>query len=252
MDNYNRISVIADVHGEVDEYLAICRKLDYTVQIGDMGFKYDHLDQLEPSRNKFFGGNHDNFDKLEQSPPRHYLGRFGSYELNGVKFFWISGAYSVDKAWRTEGKNWFRQEEFTAKETSDCLRLYDEVKPDIVLSHDCPVFMLPYVITNKMKVNPSMTAQFLKAIYLIHAPKLWVFGHHHQNARFHYQDTDFIVLNELCHLDIIQKDGIIKTESIQGKSINCRFYDNFDTRNEVTYIHKLRPVDYQSGSEAWK
>jgi predicted phosphodiesterase len=56
------ITVIGDAHGQYDRYVKMARKRDYTVQIGDLGFKYGCLENLDGEKHKVVGGNHDNYD----------------------------------------------------------------------------------------------------------------------------------------------------------------------------------------------
>jgi hypothetical protein len=210
------LTIISDVHGCNDEYLAITSKTEFSVQVGDMGFSYDHLDQLNPTNHKMFQGNHENFIKLEEQPPKHYLGRFGSYELNGIKFFWIGGADSVDKQYRIEGRDWFRNEQLSFKEQKVCYEMYMDIKPDLVLSHDCPESVKHYFITNDWKIEPSDTNLMLQVFFHVHKPKLWVFAHHHVSYRVEYEGTQFICLNELCHVDISKNNGEYVVSETKG------------------------------------
>ena len=188
------LRIIGDVHGCSDEYLAIASKKEFSVQVGDMGFSYDHLDKLNPENHKFFPGNHEHFEKLKYNPPKHYLGRFGSYELGGIKFFWIGGGYSVDKKYRVEGRDWFPEEELSFAEQKACHEMYMDIKPNFVLSHDCPESVKHFFLTNDWKLEPSNTNLMLQVFFHAHKPKFWVFGHHHVSYRVDYENTQFICL----------------------------------------------------------
>ena len=58
------------------------------------------------------------------------------------------------------------------------LALYERTKPRIVLTHDCPL-----EVTKEMglRVIPSRTSQLLSAMFAIHQPSMWLFGHYHNN-----------------------------------------------------------------------
>lgn len=211
------IRIIADVHGCNDQYLEITKNCDYSIQLGDMGFSYDHLDQLNPENHKMFAGNHEHFEKLKHNPPKHYLGRFGSYELGGIKFFWIGGAYSVDKKYRIEGRDWFPDEELSFAEQKACHEMYMDIKPDLVLSHDCPESVKHYFITNDWKLEPSTTNLMLQVFFHIHKPKLWCHGHHHVNYRVEYEGTQFICLNELCYVNLSIENNEYKVSATLGR-----------------------------------
>lgn len=216
----SKIRIISDVHACYSEYLMVARESEYSVQIGDMAFSYGHMDFLDPAKHKFFAGNHDNCDVLRENPPKHYLGRFGSYELNGIKFFWVGDGKSVDRQYRTEHVSWWRDEELGFAEQKACEKLYLETKPDFVLSHDCPLQVLPFFITNDDKAGPSDTSMMLQCLFHQHQPKLQIFGHHHRNHRTQYENTKFICLNELCHVDVSLHNGEYVVSDTMGFPVN--------------------------------
>ena len=94
------IHLISDVHGKMLEYERIVEDCEYSIQLGDFSTKYSDYHDLwliaESEKHKFFAGNHENFDVLEENPPPHYLGRYGSEKLNNVKFFFVGGGFSPD------------------------------------------------------------------------------------------------------------------------------------------------------------
>lgn len=196
------ITLIGDVHGHYDQYERMARKRDYTIQIGDLGFKYGCLKNLDPNRHKIIAGNHDNYDVIHEFP--HYLGNYGNYELNGVKFFFYRGAYSIDQQYRTIGIDWWPQEQNTIETFMEARTLYRETKPKIFISHCCPFSAIPYFLhpRNAGRVVNSMTDWALDELWKIHKPELWVFGHYHVSRKIELEGTNFVCLNELETLNI--------------------------------------------------
>jgi predicted phosphodiesterase len=192
------ITLIGDVHGKYDRYRSIVEKCEYSVQLGDFGFNYSVLDSIDPSKHKVIRGNHDNYD-LEFP---HDLGHFGSYTLNGVSFFFIRGEYSIDKSYRIPGISWWKNEELNMAQASECIELYEKVRPNLVLSHGCPASIIPHVVTNNWKLDYSYTSKLLDQLWFIHQPRVWVFGHHHRSFCRMVNNTLFNCLNELETLDI--------------------------------------------------
>jgi len=193
--------IIGDVHGKYERYLNAINKTDFSVQLGDFGFDYSILDNVDSNHHRIIAGNHDNYDYVGDYP--HFLGNFGNVEFNGFSFFFVRGGLSVDKAIRTEGINWWREEELNYKEMNDCQIEYEKVKPNMVLSHECPLFLINQVATNSFKIeNPSQTARFLEMLWKIHKPKLWVSAHHHTNKEFYICRTKFVSLGELQSIEI--------------------------------------------------
>jgi predicted phosphodiesterase len=200
-----KIRIIGDVHGKYGEYLSITDGAEYSVQVGDMGFTYDHMKELNPLNHSFIGGNHDNYDII--GDVSHCHGNFGMrHKGDGARgpvleYFIARGAYSVDKEYRTEGRSWWRNEEMNHDEANRCLNKYHRLRPDIVVSHDCPMSMTPFFLTNDYKLIPSFTGKLLEEMFQIHQPKMWFFGHHHNSKVVEAKGTKFTCLNELEYID---------------------------------------------------
>ena len=194
----NKITVIGDVHGKYDRYHKIIRQSEYypyTVQLGDFGFKYDTLKNVDHTRHLVIGGNHDNMDKIIHIP--HYLGDYGYTTVNGVSFFFYRGAYSIDRQYRTVGIDWWEDEQLSIDQFMKARELYRQIKPDIFLAHDCPDFMVPQYIGPYAKRYENITGWALGELYKIHEPKLFIHGHYHVSKTTQYGDTKFVCLNEL-------------------------------------------------------
>lgn len=192
------ITLIGDVHGKYDRYHKIVRQSErhpYTLQVGDFGFKYDTLNNVDPEKHKILGGNHDNYEKLPSMP--HYLGDYGYSSLNGVKFFFYRGAYSIDRQYRTIGIDWWENEEVEIESFMKARELYREVKPDLVISHDCPESVSPYLLDPWAKIYQNKTGWALQELFNIHQPKLWRFGHYHKKWSMDVNGTNFKCLDEL-------------------------------------------------------
>lgn len=194
------ITLIGDVHGQYDRYVKMARKRDYTVQIGDLGFKYDCLNNLDPEKHKVVAGNHDNYDIISNWP--HYLGDYGNFSLNGVSFFFYRGAYSIDRQYRTIGIDWWEQEQVKIEQFMKARELYRETKPDIVITHDCPESVAMLLLDPGQPIFQNMTGWALQELLNIHKPKIWRFGHWHVSWRRTIDGTDFACLNELETMEI--------------------------------------------------
>lgn len=188
--------IIGDVHGKFKQYRKLTRNVEYSIQVGDFGFRGDHLRHLKyrnSSRHKVLFGNHDDYAFVNHP---HSLGHFG--EWMGV--FGIRGAYSIDQWHRTEGISWWREEQMEYGQMLQCTDEYTRVLPQVVVSHDCPEFLYPFM--GYLPEKRNRTSQFLSHIWEIHAPKLWVYGHHHRSDTRQWKETTFICLNELEYIDL--------------------------------------------------
>lgn len=128
---------IGDVHGKMKEYLSIINQLGNTnesIQVGDFGVGFVDIPQI-PINHKFIHGNHDNLHLCATIP--NFLGRYGTYK----NIFFVSGAFSIDNGARTPNVNWWNSEELTYSEQIKCRELYNNNKPRVVVTHDCPFFL---------------------------------------------------------------------------------------------------------------
>lgn len=194
------VTIIGDVHGKYKRYHEIIREKDrheYTIQVGDFGLtNYDTLDNVDYNKHRIILGNHDNPDLAKQYP--HFNGDYGyTVNFNGFDYFWYRGAYSIDKEWRTAGYNWFFNEENNIETFMKARDLYKDIKPDIMLTHDCPEFLVPEYIGPNARVYQNNTNWALQELYNIHQPKLWIHAHHHVSKTTIYGNTKFVCLNEL-------------------------------------------------------
>jgi len=186
--------IVGDIHGRYRKLNDIARKhKDQTiVQIGDFGFGFGEMFDLDGSlieKNiRFFRGNHDNPELCNKHPQS--LGDYGVFE----GMFFVAGADSIDKDLRIEGLTWWRNEELTMQQFNDAIDQYSHVKPEIVLSHDCP----QQICTDFFGIpESSRTRQGLQAMLEIHRPRVWIFGHHHRHFAKNVDGCTFRCLPEL-------------------------------------------------------
>ena len=146
-----RIYITGDTHGDIDIHKLTAgrwpegrqlTKDDILIIAGDFGLVFspykdeterywlDWLDEC-PWTTLFIDGNHENFDRLYKLPcEERYGGPVGVvrpsvlhlrqrghvYTIAGKRFWCFGGATSIDKAYRTEGRSWWPQEEPTAEQ----------------------------------------------------------------------------------------------------------------------------------------
>lgn len=199
------LTLVGDVHSNVADYVPLVQESDYSIQLGDLGFDYSLLDQLDPARHRFLPGNHDNYAAL----PPHALGDYGVWKVPDAEpeglsgeIFLVRGAFSIDRSSRTENVDWFAQEELSDEQIAQAIAFYAEVKPDSVVSHDSPTSLLPYVTNYRPNAR---TNQSLQKMLDIHRPKRWFFAHHHFTWGKEIDGTLFMCLGELAALDMDRK-----------------------------------------------
>lgn len=204
------LRLVGDVHGKIDNYLAIIKQVDYSIQLGDLGFLYEGLELVSSERHKVLAGNHDNYTKegdrfVRQTP--HFLGDFGLHQIQGAPpIFFLRGGSSIDKQQRRIGLDWWPEEELGYASMLEALEFYRDSRPEMVISHECPAGLLPYVGTksqwNGQPILPSTTSRLLQEMWLFHQPQYWFFGHHHQKWAGSINGTSFMCLDILSIHDI--------------------------------------------------
>jgi len=200
-----KLRVIGDVHGHYRRYLELTKRAKYTVQLGDFGFDYRCLDELDSECNKIIPGNHDNYERL----PQHVLVPFGMHTLGEFTFFYIRGAHSIDQQYRTTGITWWPTEQLTTAQGEACIKAFEAAKPDMVLSHDCPASVYPLVVNNPWHIQENWTMKFLEECLQRHQPRRWIFGHHHREGWTEkLGKTRFHCLGELEIMDFYEVPNV--------------------------------------------
>jgi hypothetical protein len=189
--------IIGDVHGKFDEYARLISEHDYSLQLGDFGFDYEQiLPRVDAERHRIIAGNHEHYETCFSYP--HFLGDFGPVP-NIPNSFFVRGGYSIDKHRRTQGVDWFPQEELEYAAALQALEEYKRVKPRYVFSHESPALINRYIIETfgGLYLEPSFTSQLLSYFFDYHQPELWIFAHWHYKWSRQVGNTSFICLDEL-------------------------------------------------------
>ena len=217
------LRIIGDVHGKFQEYIALTKGCDYSIQVGDMGFDYSELRAINQDNHKFIGGNHDNYDKYYASPyvikttaTRSGSKDFGTATHGGLDFFFVRGGFSIDWKQRQRSflmggaKTYWDNEELSIEEMEMALWQYQKMKPDVVITHECPRSISKHVGDNKILgmfgYNPdrftTKTSELLEMMFQYHQPKMHFFGHYHVPFNKIINGTRFICLPELGYFDM--------------------------------------------------
>ncbi len=213
--------LIGDIHGDIPKYQRLIKQGRSSIQVGDLGIgfpdKYGarmtnmfRLMDARPSfheHHKVLRGNHDNpdtfrgheyMDERGQNhkilPLKSYLGDWGY--LPDQDLFFVSGAFSIDKDWRTPGFDWWADEQVSMDDLMEAIQEFGMCKPRFVVTHDAPHCLYP-MLCGKGVVIPNHTSQALDLMLGLHKPEKWYFGHHHQMKEIPHPDgTLFRCLNE--------------------------------------------------------
>lgn len=184
------MTIIGDVHGKVQKWEFLITHDTESICVGDFGFKIHwdyYIKHYKNSTHTINMGNHDYLPYLNFS--------LGNYAFNSkYNLMTIRGAYSIDKRLRREGIDWFDNEELTYQECQEVVDQYSLLKPEIIVSHDCPQDVQEYLFGYE---DSTITRNVLQSCLETHQPALWLFGHHHKSIKEKIENTMFICLNEL-------------------------------------------------------
>jgi predicted phosphodiesterase len=205
-----KIIVLSDVHGNIlrCQDVALRNPTSTVVQLGDLGVGFVPREVIEnlPHNFVFFPGNHDN--RKIAVTLRNCLGHFGDCTNTfgfHPSFFFVSGADSKDKNVRTEGLNWWPDEELTYEQGYRCIDKWINCQSQVIISHDLPQRIAE---TYYQIYDRSRTRQILDAMIEARKPKLVIYGHHHKPFHIIHEGTEFIGLkiDEAIMLDISENN----------------------------------------------
>lgn len=185
--------------------------VDCFVQVGDFGVWREDWSTFSQAIEKHCGGktlyfvegNHEDYPYLRQlcrevganpdgtftlSPHIVYCPRGTHLTLNGgVSCLFVGGATSIDQQWRTEGEDWFPEEEISEAE----LNLIVDTAPqtvDVLFTHDAPFLPrgLPPMngVDEKVMRSAENNRNALKEIAAAVRPRFIVHGHYHKKDDF--------------------------------------------------------------------
>lgn len=210
----SKTRIIGDIHGLFNDYKTFsvsgCNK---SIQLGDFGIGFSGKSKWYENVNNFFQDNPDHkFIRGNHDDPKlckETTGFLHSGFHPNLNAFIINGAWSIDRKWRTEGKDWWSDEEHSISELNDLITEYEKVKPDVVLAHDFPtsialeMFIKPGLAMggSNSPIYKTRTGEALEAMFNIHQPKFYFAGHWHVTKRQVIFGTNFHCLGELDYID---------------------------------------------------
>lgn len=189
------IRFIGDIHADFDAYAEMIKCDHRTIQVGDFGIGFGKEPPQMSEKDSFIRGNHDNPEMCRAHP--NYI---GDIVVEGEMFF-MSGAFSIDRDNRTIGRDWWDNEQLSYPSLMTAIDIYEQVKPRIVVTHDCPETVARVIFKNR-EAPPSATARALDTMFQIHKPDIHVFGHWHTNVRQVILGTRFFCVANADALDI--------------------------------------------------
>jgi predicted nucleotidyltransferase len=226
-DHGSEILIVGDVHGNHELLSRLIRVLQpkMVLQCGDFGY-FPRLEYIPPEGSptvypfKLEGrletggvpvhwcdGNHEDHETLaklrvgqagahEVAPNCFYQDRGSTLTLpDGRTALFSGGAESWDRAWRTEGRDWFAQELLTVAD----LARFPNCQVDVVISHTAPALIEVGHFDNRAhrakQDDPSRPV--LDEVFFRYRPRHWYFGHWHEARHDIKLQTKFLALDKL-------------------------------------------------------
>lgn len=191
------VKFVGDLHGYLEPLHRASKSGYEVIQVGDLGDGFTPIPEFD-GHVRWIRGNHDDPSVARKHPSWIPDGHIE----NQIMF--IGGGYSIDRNRRTEGVDFWSDEELSYAELNNLIDLATQVKPNIMVTHEAPISALPDYFYNRPGFTPSRICLALEAIYLAVHPKLWVYGHHHVSQREIKDGTLFVCcdINEIVDIDL--------------------------------------------------
>ncbi len=215
------IYVTGDTHGErgrIEKFDEVLTKDDYIIICGDWGYLFRNssyettfLDELEarPYTVLFIDGNHENFPAIYAYPEEVWNGgrvhrirknifhlcRGQIFNICNKTFFTFGGGYSIDRAFRTAGKDWWEEEMPIYEEYDEGKLNLEECswKVDYILTHTLNVesirvlaAMNRYSEVKPLCIDEAPMNFYLEEIRARVKYDRWFFGHFHLDKEIPY------------------------------------------------------------------
>lgn len=209
--------LIGDIHGSMYDYQAYC--IDNfegpTIQVGDFGigfasdYWHENVNRFHSDgTHRFIRGNHDNPTMCREQ----MVGYISDGHIENDVMF-IGGAWSIDNpvappGWyrRTAGVDWWDDEECSDEQFERMLETYKQVKPRVLITHDCPASISYDMFWKSGFIKgpryPNRTSDWLDRFYEAHQPDFHFFGHWHKTMAYKHGRTMFQCIGELDYVDV--------------------------------------------------
>jgi Icc-related predicted phosphoesterase len=211
--------IVGDIHGKIYDYRSYTLVTEIrgkhivgperSIQVGDFGIGFfspfwheKEIEwQKENPQHRFIRGNHDDPEMCKNMP-----GYIEDGTVEGDVMF-VGGAWSIDFAWRTPMVDWWPGEELSVEELDKLITKFGQTKPRIMITHDCPTQIAWDMFVSRgnsfgTQHIKTRTGEALQAMWEIHQPEHWIFGHWHNTRDLTLHGTKFQCLGELDFIDI--------------------------------------------------
>ena len=229
-----RIGFFGDIHGRVHKFHRLLEKvvaeyqIDVAIQVGDYGISRKTVRVLEslggfPVPVHFIDGNHEDFRflwkamktgsvKEWQKHNLYYQPRGSTLVLQGVKMGFFGGALHIGRPQKIVKGN-----VITTEERNRAIAEFSRFSPEILITHTCPAGIgvgmqglemhywgvVNHIVMAGFDPGPKTDCGETQHAHLwnqmAQRPKLWVYGHFHEQKITEVAETQFVSLPCLEH-----------------------------------------------------
>jgi hypothetical protein len=211
----SKVLVFGDVHGELGWLARLIRRaaslnIETLLSVGDLGIgpwpgsgggstfeqKLDRICRANGVTLFVCAGNHDNWGTIDKLTPRAdgwlelrervlVAPRGHRWDWAGVRFGALPGAFSVDHSYRTDGRDWWPQEDVHPE---DVTALGSEPL-DVLVSHEVPAgiggLFQPHKLDADTEARAQVSRDLLAQAVQQTRPAMVLCGHWHQRLTAH-------------------------------------------------------------------
>lgn len=208
-----RIGITGDIHGDYNLFKikrAVKMGIECLIVTGDFSYIMDNSEIEKILQRKiskmpililFCDGNHENHKMLSEYPESDWNGgrvhfikdniihlkRGEIYNIYNKKFFVFGGAFSVDREFGTENKDWWKEEVPSEEEKKHGMNnlLKNNYNVDYIITHTCETKTL-------LKLSPFAEPDDLNNYFMFIKDRTefnkWFFGHLHQDKEINEKE----------------------------------------------------------------
>lgn len=240
---------LGDIHGSFSHILyslsRMKEKNKNIVQVGDFGIGF-HNEEIDLKNLKIMQealaiwncnlyvvrGNHDNpkyftgefKDKLNKKFKNiHFIEDYEVVEIEGKHVLFIGGGVSIDRVYRTEGKDYWKDEEVVYSPDKIKKILENNSSIDILVTHSAPMWCYPQgidapIVKNYISIDKGdlktdlederdILGKYFDELNDKFKFKYHFYGHFHRNNRQKIADCDHILIGigDFIDLDKLEK-----------------------------------------------
>jgi len=225
-----RIGFFGDIHGRVEKFHHVLQKaietsqISVAIQVGDFGISKKAVKKLDalggfPVPVHFIDGNHEDFRFLWKAMKKgiikewenknlYFQPRGSTLVVQGTNIGFFGGALHVGRPQKIIKGN-----VITTDEVNRAVFEFSRFSPDIMITHSCPAGIgigmqgleihywgvVNHIVLAGFNPGPKAdcgeTQHTLLWNQMLQRPKLWVYGHFHEQKITEVEDTTFVSLS---------------------------------------------------------